>query len=40
MVQDHLDPVLDVSTVAAPQLATLADVALACLSAKPANRYV
>lgn len=40
IVQEHLDPALDISTVAAPQLATLADVALASLSKNPSDRSV
>lgn len=39
-MQEHLDPALDISTVAAPQLATLADVALASLSKNPSDRSV
>ncbi|BDA45744.1 probable receptor-like cytoplasmic kinase 185 at N-terminal half [Coccomyxa sp. Obi] len=37
-IWEHLDPALDKSSVAAPQLATLADVAQACLSKKPSSR--
>lgn len=37
-LQDHLDKSLDGSTVSAAQLATMAEVALACLSATPSGR--
>ncbi|CAL8470674.1 g10216 [Coccomyxa elongata] len=37
-IWEHLDPVLERSSVAAPQLATLTDVAQACLSKKPSSR--